>query len=712
MTTPWTYSGAVPVLSHADGIVTLVEGQTFCLSGRGGDVLPDTPHGLFVLDSRVLSHWELRVDGHPLEALAVTLEAPFEATFVSRGAPTPGLADADIVVLRHRSIGSGMRERVVLRNYGPDPRTVLLELGCHTDFAGLFEVKEGRVAPRPSCQCEARPDTLSFGADGGARRTDVSFSDAEQVASGVVTWRLELAAREERELCIEVSVSFEGHDIPRRFRCGETSDVSLPRQRLASWRDAMPVVESDSAALDLAVTRARDDLGALRIFDPDHPELPMIAAGAPWFMALFGRDSLITAWMSLLADPNLALGVLESLARFQGTDVNPATEEEPGRILHEMRFGAATGLALGGGQIYYGTIDATPLFVMLVGELRRWGLPDATVSRLLPHADAALAWIDTFGDRDRDGYVEYQRATPAGLANQGWKDSWDGVRFADGRFPETPVALCEVQGYVYGAYLARAELAGQAGDAATEDRFVAKAKRLKEMFNRDFWLEDRGWFALGLDADKRPIDALASNMGHCLWTGIIDADKAPIVAERLLSPQLFSGWGIRTLATSMAAYNPVSYHNGSVWPHDNALCAAGLVRYGLIDEAHQVIEGLLAVASASAGRLPELFAGLSRDDVSVPAAYPTSCVPQAWAAAAPLLLLRAMLRFDPSAADNRIWVAPVLPPGIARCRIEGIDVAGHRLTIDVDGDTCEVTGADHLHVTASPRPPGSGLAGA
>ena len=320
----------------------------------------------------------------------MTLEAPFEATFVSRSAPTGGRADADLVVLRHRSIGSGMRERVVLRSYGLDLRSVIVELRCDADFAGLFEVKEGRVAPRARRRRDAHPNTLSFDDEGSTRRTEVSFSDAELVEPGSVTWRVDLAARQEREICIEVGVELDGHDVERRFRCGDKHDVSVPRQRLASWRDAMPVVDSDSAALMTAVARARDDLGALRIFDPDHPELPVIAAGAPWFMALFGRDSLITAWMSLLADPNLALGVLETLARFQGTDVNPATEEEPGRILHEMRFGAATGLALGGGQIYYGTIDATPLFVLLLGELHRWGLPDGAISRLLPHADAAL----------------------------------------------------------------------------------------------------------------------------------------------------------------------------------------------------------------------------------------------------------------------------------------------------------------------------------
>ena len=251
----------------------------------------------------------------------------------------------------------------------------------------------------------------------------------------------------------------------------------------------------------------------------------VLAAGAPWFMTVFGRDSLLTAWMALLVDPDLALGVLQTLARFQGTEVNPRNDEQPGRILHEMRFGEAASLSLGGGSIYYGSADATPLFVMLLGELRRWGLARELVDELLPNADRALAWIEEFGDADGDGYVEYHRATERGLANQGWKDSWDGIRYADGKVAEAPIALCEVQAYVYGAYLARAHFAFEAGDTATYERYRAKAADLKEAFNRDFWVEDKGWFAVGLDADKRPIDSLTSNMGHCLWTGIVDEDR-------------------------------------------------------------------------------------------------------------------------------------------------------------------------------------------
>jgi glycogen debranching enzyme len=475
-------------------------------------------------------------------------------------------------------------------------------------------------------------------------------------------------------------------------------------RRLDEWKAETPTLDTDHAGLERAVARSVEDLGALRIFDPEHPESPVIAAGAPWFMTLFGRDALIASWMALLVDPTLAQGVLETLARFQGDKLDPVTEEQPGRILHEVRFEEAPSLALGGGSIYFGTIDATPLFVMLLGELRRWGLADDAVRRLLPHADRALAWIAEYGDRDGDGYVEYQRSTPSGLANQGWKDSWDGISFADGRLPQAPIALCEVQGYTYAAYLARSYFALEDGDEETFRLYRGKATDLKEAFNRDFWLEDRGWYAVGLDAGKEPIDALASNVGHCLWTGIVDEERAPMVADRLLSDDMFTGWGIRTLACSMARYNPVSYHNGSVWPHDTAVAAAGLMRYGCVEEAHRVIEALLGAANAFGGRLPELFAGIDRNELPTPASYPTSCSPQAWSAASPLLLLRSLLRFDPWQSRGRLHVAPEPLPSITRLELSHLLVAGKRIDLAWNDGELSIEGLDGLVADQSPRP--------
>jgi glycogen debranching enzyme len=600
-----------------------------------------------------------------------------------------------------------MRERVALTNHSLEHTPVRVDLTCEVDFAGLFEVKAGRVEPRGDYWLEVRPGRLHFGHRTWEVSKDVTIvpSVVPHTEAGGLTWETVLAPGEAWEVCLEVTVALDGEPLEPRFTCQGDDRQAVPTRRLEEWRARLPTVATDHDGLATAVERSGVDLGALRIFDPDHPTLPILAAGAPWFMTVFGRDSLLTAWMTLLADPTIARGVLQTLARFQGQDANPETEEEPGKILHEMRFGAASHLSLGGGHVYFGTIDATPLFVMLLGELRRWDPTDDIVADLLPHADRALAWIEEFGDRDGDGYVEYLRASPQGLVNQGWKDSWDGISFADGRLPSAPIALCEVQAYVYGAYVARAHFAREAGDMTTFERYAAKARTLRDRFNQDFWLEERGTYALGLDADKRPIDAVASNVGHCLWAGIVDVERAARVADTLLSDEMFSGFGVRTLACTMPRYNPVSYHNGSVWPHDNALCAAGLARYGFVEHAHRIISAQIDVADASDGTLPELFAGFDRHQLAVPAAYPTSCSPQAWAAASPLLWLRTLLRLDPWAPQGEVWCRPQLPPDITRLHVEGIRIAGRTLAIRAESDHVEIEGAGDLRIIDEPRPP-------
>ncbi|MEJ5255801.1 MAG: glycogen debranching N-terminal domain-containing protein [Acidimicrobiales bacterium] len=706
-TSPWSPTGPVASLVTETGLVTLVEGSSFCVSGRAGDIRPDLPHGLFVLDTRCISRWELSVDGGAIEPLTVASDAPYEATFVGRVRPHRHQADSELLVFRRRHVGRGMREQVHIHNFSTIPARVELTIAIDVDFADVFEVKESRVRRRGpySISCTPNRWQSTHVADGLTKTVTVQLSKPARLEPGRLTWLVDVPARGHAEVCIEVHLSVGDHHLEPRFRCGQLDEEAEPARRHTAWRASAPILETDHPRLARAVTRAIEDLGALRIFDPEHPEHPVIAAGAPWFMTLFGRDSLITAWMALLVDPTLALGVLETLARLQGTRVDDTTEEEPGRILHEVRFEKAASLALGGGSIYYGTVDATPLFVMLAGELRRWGLADEVIERLMPHIDRALSWIDEFGDRDGDGYVEYQRRNPAGLVNQGWKDSWDGVTHADGRIAEPPIALCEVQGYVYAAYVARAHLASEAGDTATAERYGRKAAALREAFNRDFWLEDRGWYAMGLDAHKQPIDALTSNIGHCLWTGIVDEDKARRVADHLLSPELFTGWGIRTLASSMARFNPISYHNGSVWPHDTAICAAGLMRYGFVEHATQVIEGLLDAAQALGGRLPELFAGIDRRELSVPAAYPTSCSPQAWAAASPLLLLRTLLRFDPWTRRHCLHLAPVMPEGLTRLALHGVQVEGRTLDIRWERGELTVSGLDGLELLPEPRAP-------
>ena len=711
MPDPWSFEGESVSLGRAGAAnVTLVEGSAFSISDSSGNMAPGSPHGLFFRDTRFLSRLVLTVNGAFPEVLAATSTEPFSAQFALRArSRSDSRGESGLMIFRNRYVGRGMREDLVVRNFGQEPAYCQLNLELDSDFADLFEVKEGRLAVEGEHRelVVGEGELLFAYRKGGVNRGARIKLSGEPVLNGSnALFEVIVPAHGQWSTCLQVTAVIEGEEIEPRYQCGHPVERATPGERLARWRSDVPIVESDHDWLGSVVARGAEDLGALRIFDPEFPERAVIAAGAPWFMTLFGRDSLLTSWMALIVDPDLALGVLQTLARFQGTDVDPRNEEEPGRILHEMRFGEAASLSLGGGRIYYGTADATPLFVMLLGELRRWGLAREAVDELLPHADFALRWIQEFGDRDGDGYVEYQRASDRGLANQGWKDSWDGVRFADGTIPRTPIALAEVQAYVYAAYIARAHFADEMDEPDVAKDYRTRAQDLRAAFNRDFWLEDKGWFAMGLDADKRPIDALASNMGHCLWAGIVDKEKAPLIAERLLSPQMFNGWGIRTLGSTMNGYNPISYHCGSVWPHDSALIASGLMRYGFVDEAQRVIVSLLDAAASQGGRLPELYSGLDRSEYPGVVAYPTSCSPQAWASAAPLLLLRTLLRFDPWVPHGKLWLDPVLPEEISYLNVQGIPLGGSRLTIRIDGGDVDVRGApDGLEVMREPRRP-------
>ena len=711
MTDAWTFAGPSSADAVGGTTVTLVEGTSFCLSASNGDIEPGTTQGLFFRDTRFLSMWRLTVNGACPETLALEPADPFAATFVARGRPRPGHGDSTLLVLRRRYVGNGMREDLVLRNLGAEAAACTIAVEMGSDFAHLFDVKEDRVVPRGQTTTQVTESSVRHSWTGpeSNRGVEVSCSQAAAMSPGLISMQVVVPARDEWRVCFQVRVSMEGEEIASRYGCDDAVERSAPAARLRDWRRSTPFVTSSHDGLSEALARSEQDLGALRIFDPDYPDLAVVAAGSPWYMTLFGRDALITSYMTLLVDPTLAAGTLQTLARFQGTKEDPLTEEQPGRILHEMRWGLPGHDTVAVGQIYYGTADATPLFVVLLGELRRWGLADDVVEQLLPHADRALEWIENYGDRDGDGFVEYQRATDRGLQNQGWKDSWDGINFLNGRVAEPPMAVCEVQAYVYAAYLARAYFALEANDLETHNRFREKAIELKAAFNRDFWVEKHGWFAMGLDGEKNQIDGLASNMGHCLWTGIIDTDKAPIVAERLMGPDMFTGWGIRTLSERAVGYNPMSYHSGSVWPHDNAIIAAGLMRYGYVREAQRVILAMIDAAVAQGGRLPELFSGLDRMELPLVVAYPTSSSPQAWAAASPLLMLRTLLRLDPWVPRGKVWLHPAVPEQIGRLRVGRIPLAGARVTVSVEGDEVSVEGlpAD-LELVDAPRHPLTG----
>ncbi|MCW2675885.1 MAG: amylo-alpha,6-glucosidase [Modestobacter sp.] len=681
------------------GAITLVEGSSFCVCTPSGD-LGAGPHGVFFRDTRILSRWDLRVDGEPPEPLAAMTPEPYRGTFLGRLPRRTGRSDTNLLVQRERWVGNGMREDVTIRNPGAESTAVTVTVAVEADFADLFEVKEGRVALRGEWRVHAQGERLLLDQRWRGRQRG-TFIDAPGAAvmavggvdrnAGLLTFTVVVPARGHWSTSLLVRPVVDEEDVEASFPLDRPLAESTPAMRLRRWHERTPLATTGHEGLRQVLRRTQQDLGALRIFDPDEPTLAAVAAGAPWFMALFGRDSLLTAYMALPVDQSLALGTLRTLARRQGRVVDPLTEEEPGRILHEVRLGVDAGLSLGGGSTYYGTADATPLFVLLLGQLARWGADPADIRDLLPHADRALEWVAAHGDRDGDGFVEYQRATDRGLQNQGWKDSWDGINFADGRLAEAPIALCEVQGYVYDAYLSRAQLAREFGQGEQADGWRDRAAALKADFNERFWLPDRGWYAIALDRDKKPVDACASNMGHCLWSGIVEEDKAAQVAEHLLSPAMFTGWGVRTLASTMGAYDPVSYHNGSVWPHDNALVVAGLMRYGFVKEAQRVAEALFEAAQLFGGRLPELFCGFDRTEYPEPVPYPTSCSPQAWAAATPVQLIRTLLRFDPWMPRRCLWVAPVLPPDFTPMRIGGVSLGAGRVNIEVSeqGTTLE-----------------------
>jgi glycogen debranching enzyme len=693
------------------GSITLVEGSSFCISASNGDMHQESPHGVFCEDTRIVSGWRLTVNGAALEPLAAKTKEPYRALFAGRVPRPDGHADSPLIVERLREVGAGIFEQITVRNYASAPAECVISLQVDADFADLFEVKEARVQRRWNESREAGSAGLTIQSvwQNVRKGVVVSASGADASEEGLAFHAL-VPPHGQWSASVTAVPTTDGTGSPVpsvRLAGGRLSPSDLRRQE---WVSKIPVLRMGNRSIERTLERSYEDLGALRIEDPHHPDRVVVAAGAPWFMALFGRDSLWASIMSLPADPSLAFGTIQTLAERQGSRVDVMTEEEPGKILHEVRFDVSSTLALGGKSAYYGSVDATPLFVALFGEVSRWGFAKESISSLLPHVDRALAWIRDYGDKDGDGFVEYKRLNDRGLINQGWKDSWDGINFADGTLAEPPIALCEVQAYVYSAYSARSWIAHDAGDLALAAEYGDRAAQLKRQFNEQFWLPERGYYAVALDGRKRPVDACASNMGQCLLFGIIDKDKAPLVAERLMSPEMFSGWGVRTLASDMGAYNPASYHNGSVWPHDNAIIAAGLLRYGFVEQAQRISTALFEAAEYSGGRLPELFCGFSRDQFDEPVPYPTACSPQAWAATTPIQLIKGLMGYYADVARGGLWMDPVLPESYGDLHITNAPMANSRITIDISGDTTTIQGLpEGMHFHQGKRPWASDL---
>ncbi len=688
--------------------IAILEGRTFIYSDSVGDVPGGSIGGLVHADTRFLSRWVLTINGVRLLTLRAGVVDHYSAEFFLTNPPLPGtggdgppLSANTIGVRRLRFVGDGLHERIELQSFAREPVRLEVRLSVGNDFADLFEIK-AEVRDR-SAQIErdhaADGSRLLFRYRNGRFHAQTAVEadpHATRLEGDDLVWQLELAAGERWEVTLTVPLRLGPREIQPMHR--DFGDVFAPDGKpdpLLAWVADMPWLETDSDLVRQVMRKTRQDLVALRMEARlGDEEIVLPAAGLPWFLTLFGRDTLITAYQTVAVGPWLAEGAVLALAQFQGTRVDDFRDEEPGKILHELRQGELTVLGLKPHDPYYGTADATMLWLILLSECWRWTSDDELVRSLRAQVLAALEWIDRYGDRDGDGYVEYGTRSPQGLGNQCWRDSWNGIQFADGSLPVLPIATCELQGYAYDAKLRSAELAdGPLADPTLAARLRAEAGSLRERFDRDFWIEERGgYYAVGLDGDKRRIDSMTSNMGQLLWSGIVPRERAPAIARQLGSEALFSGWGVRTLSTGDSGFNPIGYHTGTVWPHDNSLIAAGLAAYGFRDEANRIALALLDAAGFCDFRLPEAFSGYPRSVGRFPVPYPTACSPQAWATGAPLLLLRAMAGLE--ARGGELTLDPHLPPDIGRLTIHGLRAFGQRWNVEASGGKGSIRPAD------------------
>ncbi|HEX8100367.1 MAG TPA: amylo-alpha-1,6-glucosidase, partial [Actinomycetota bacterium] len=527
---------------------------------------------------------------------------------------------------------------------------------------------------------------LGYRREDFVRETVITSDDAEVDEDGL-TFRIDVEPHGQWQTCIDIVPHSDRVARPKHGHGSLSLTKAVPNMKnsLEQWIAEAPELETSWDKLGHVYWRSLVDLAALRFYPDILPDASVPAAGLPWFMALFGRDSVMTSYQALPFQPELAETTLRVLAARQGTEVDRFRDEEPGKILHELRVGELTHFGQRPHSPYYGTADATPLWLVLLDETERWTGNADLIRELEPNARAALAWIDEYGDRDGDGYVEYQAGVEeTGLENQCWKDSWNSILFSDGSNSKLPRATCEIQGYVYDAKVRCAGLAREFwNDPELADRLEHEAAELKDRFNRDFWVPDREFFAIALDGDKRKVDSITSNMGHLLWSGIVDDDKAEPVIAHLMSEKMFTGWGIRTMAEGEGGYNPIEYHNGTVWPHDNSFIAVGLRRYGHPEHAARLGYAILEASTYFDWRLPEVFAGYERSLTQFPVEYPTASSPQAWATGTPLLLMTVMLGMEPT--PDALRTDPVLPPEVAeltlrrvRGRWAGADAVGRR----------------------------------
>ena len=671
---------------------TLKCGDTFIVTDSHGDIGASTgdPDGLFHDDTRFLSRLELSLNGE--QPLLLGSNVRDDNTMLAVDLTNPDFYDGEQIILQKdllhiaRTIflwRGTAHQRLQLRNHANHPIALDLTLHFNSDFADLFEVRGIQRTRRGTGSAKVvAPDQvlLSYhGLDGAPRRTRLTFDPAPtRLAPTVASYRIELAPHEAKPIFLAVSCNEPGLEKPVPFLRG----LLAAHRALRAGTRNMTTVETSNELYNEVLCRSAADLGMLMT---DTPQGRYPYAGIPWYSTTFGRDGLITAMQMLWCDPSLARGVLRRLAAFQSKGSDPLADAEPGKILHEMRAGEMAALGEVPFGLYYGSVDSTPLFVLLAGLYFERTGDEATLVELWPAIEAALRWIDVTGDADHDGFVEYFRQTDKGLANQGWKDSHDAIFHADGRTAEGPIALAEVQGYVFAAKQVAARCARHLKRDELANKLEADAQRLAERFEASFWCPELQTYALALDGAKEPCRVRTSNAGQVLFTGIARADHAKLVADELLRPRFFSGWGIRTVARGEARYNPMSYHNGSVWPHDNSLIALGFARYGFKRAVGQVMQGLFEAATyMDLRRLPELFCGFHRERRRGPTLYPVACAPQAWASATPFSLIEAALGLEFRPQTNEIHLRnPRLPPFLDHVILRNLQVGGSSIDLKV-----------------------------
>jgi len=701
---------ACDIRSLAVTELVLKENRYFLLTDAAGNISPAgaCELGLFYEDTRVLSHYELHTAGGRPDVLSSQAARVFisqiDLTITDREFGGEFTEPKNFMhIRREQLLDDCMGDRMVFTNYLGRRVDFWAELRFAADFADIFEVR-GAFRPRRGQYYrplvgESEVVWLYRGLDGALRRTRLEFSPPpDELEAGRALWRLPLDPRDSAEIEVRIVAEKEGAPSPPRRPFNER--VTALRAAYDEWRQGAARFRSDDDFFNAALDQAIVDLRALMV---DVGGREVIAAGIPWFTSPFGRDAILTSLQTLPVRPDIARSCLRFLASYQGTRVDEFTEEEPGKIMHELRRGEMAACREVPHTPYYGSVDATPLFVYLLSETVRWTGDLEFARELLPAAERALAWIDRYGDVDGDGFVEYARRSPRGLINQGWKDSHDGVPFPDGRLPEPPIALVEVQGYVVAAKKGMAFLYEALDQPARAAVLRAEAEGLAARIREAFWMEDLDFFALALDGEKRQVPTITSNPGHLLLAGVPTQDQARRMADILLGEHMFSGWGIRTVARTQPVYNPLSYHNGTVWPHDNAMIAQGLARYGLRREAATVLGALFDTSlHFRYHRLPELFCGISRGETDAPVAYPVSCSPQAWAAGSLFPIIQGILGIEPEATRQELrLVRPHLPPRLRYLDVLRLAVGASRVSLQFNrvGDR---TMANVLEVEGEP----------